>query len=98
MLIDDVKTALRISHFALDDEIIDLVEAARHDLMLSGISSLKVQRERAVNEIGDLDPLIKRVISVYVKANFETDTVKAERFQNAYDLLKNHLSLSGDYL
>ncbi|MEB8964099.1 head-tail connector protein, partial [Bacillus cereus] len=41
MILKDIKKALRISHDALDDEINDAIEAARHDLMLSGVSSIK---------------------------------------------------------
>lgn len=88
-MLQDIKTALRTSHTALDSEISDLIEAARHDLMLSGVSSVKVN--------DDMDPLIKRAITVYVKANFKTDNHEAERFQRSYDMLKTHLSLAGDY-
>lgn len=89
-MLADVKTALRISHDALNGEIEDLIDAARHDLTLSGVSAEKA------NE--DFDPLIKRAVIVYVKANFLPDNVAAERFQKSYDMLKNHLTLAGDYL
>ncbi|MDM5155848.1 head-tail connector protein [Bacillus sp. DX1.1] len=89
MMLGDVKKALRISHDALDDEITDLIEAGRHDLMLSGVSSLKTN--------DDTDPLIKRAIITYVKANFIPDAKEAERFQSSYNMLKNHLTLAGDY-
>ncbi|MEC2571867.1 head-tail connector protein, partial [Bacillus cereus] len=56
MILKDIKKALRISHDALDDEINDAIEAARHDLMLSGVSSIKANN--------DDDPLIKRAIKV----------------------------------
>ncbi|MBD5798408.1 DNA-packaging protein [Bacillus pseudomycoides] len=88
-MLDVVKKALRISHNALDDEISDLIEAARHDLMLSGVSSEKANV--------DTDPLIKRAIITYVKANFIPDAKEAERFQLSYDMLRNHLTLAGDY-
>lgn len=41
MILKDVKKTLRISHDALDDEINDSIEAARHDLMLSVFLPLK---------------------------------------------------------
>jgi uncharacterized phage protein (predicted DNA packaging) len=88
-MLNDVKTALRISHTAFDTEIMDLIEAARHDLTLSGISSDKTK--------DDSDPLIKRAIKTYCKANFGYDNPDANRFQESYDLLKQHLSLAGDY-
>jgi uncharacterized phage protein (predicted DNA packaging) len=89
MILDDVKLSLRISHNALDSEISDLIEAARHDLSLSGVSYLKT------NDVND--PLIKRAIITYVKANFVSDSKDSERFQASYDMLKSHLSLAGDY-
>ncbi|SME15682.1 hypothetical protein BACERE00185_03085 [Bacillus mobilis] len=89
MILKDVKKALRISHDALDDEINDSIEAARHDLMLSGVSSIKAN--------SDDDPLIKRAIKVYCKAEFVNETKEAERFQASYNMLKNHLTLAGDY-
>ncbi|MGG3924908.1 head-tail connector protein [Metabacillus fastidiosus] len=88
-MLGKVKLALRISHNALDSEISDLIDAARHDLILSGISSVKAN--------DDTDPLIKRSITTYVKANFISDSKEAERFQTAYNLLKNHITLAGDY-
>ncbi|MGM9923340.1 MAG: head-tail connector protein [Bacillus sp. (in: firmicutes)] len=88
-MLDAVKLALRITHEYLDSEISDLIEAARHDLTLSGVLAKKTT--------DDKDPLIKRAIITYVKANFLTDGNEAERFQQSYNLLKTHLTLSGDY-
>jgi len=92
MLLNDIKLSLRISHNALDNDIDDLIQAARQDLKLSGISSTKVD-----DSTTNIDPLIKRAIVTYVKANYASDIKEAERFQISYDLLKNHLSLAGDY-
>ncbi|OLN21902.1 DNA-packaging protein [Domibacillus antri] len=91
MLLDDIKLSLRISHTALDGEINDLIASARQDLKVSGVSALKV------DETVDVDPLIKRAIITYCKANFTADNADSERFQKSYDLLKMHLSLAGDY-
>ena len=88
-LIDDVKLALRIDGTEYDTEISDLIDAARQDLVLSGVS-----QERA-NDPND--PLIKRAVIVYSRAQFEWDHPNAERLQAAYDMLKAHLSLSTDY-
>lgn len=89
MMLVDIKKALRVSHNALDDEITDLIEAARHDLMLSGVSSTKA------NDVAD--PLIKRAIKTYCKAEFISEVKEAERFQQSYNMLKTHLTLAGDY-
>lgn len=91
-MFDEVKTSLRISaaQTAFDGEVEGLIAAARHDLMLSGVSSPKAH--------DDDDPLIKRAIIVYAKAHFGYDNPDAERLLRAYDLLKSHLTLAGDYL
>lgn len=85
-IINNVKTALRISNTAFDSEIADLIEAAKSDLMLSG-----------VNSTDETDPLIKRAITIYVKAHFGWNNPDAEKLQQSYDLLKSHLSLSREY-
>ena len=89
-MLEEVKISLRVSHSVLDGEINDLIEAARHDLMLSGVSVLKAK--------DDTDPLIKRAIITYAKANFISDETAAERFLKSYNMLKNHLTLAGDYV
>jgi uncharacterized phage protein (predicted DNA packaging) len=88
-MLDDVKTALRISNAAFDSEITDLISAARSDLILSGILANKAN--------DDTDPLIKRAIIVYVKANFGWNNPDAERLQQSYNMLKIHLALSQEY-
>lgn len=88
-ILDDVKTALRISNTAYDSEINDLVAAARADLKLSGILESKVN--------DDTDPLIKRAITVYVKANFGWNNPDSEKLRQSYDMLKAHLVLSQEY-
>lgn len=88
-LIDDIKTALRISNTAFDSEISDLISAAQSDLKLSGILESKVN--------DDTDPLIKRAIIIYVKANFGWNNPDAERLQQSYNMLKIHLALSQEY-
>ena len=88
-ILDDIKIALRISNTAYDSEINDLVAAARADLKLSGILESKVN--------DDTDPLIKRAITVYVKAHFGWNNPDTERLQQSYDMLKCHLALSQEY-
>lgn len=85
-MINSIKTALRITNSNFDTEILDLIESAKIDLDISG-----------VNKIIEIDPLIKRAITLYVKANFGWDNPDAERLQESYLMLKQHLALSGDY-
>ncbi|MCM8900615.1 head-tail connector protein [Caldicoprobacter algeriensis] len=88
-MLDDVKTALRITNAAFDTEILDLIEAARYDLILAGVTTLKAN--------DDTDPLIKRAIITYCKANFGFDNPDADRLQKSYDMIKMHLALAEDY-
>lgn len=90
-LLDDIKKDLRITHTALDSEIDDIIEEARADLKLSGVSYVKVEAET------NIDPLIKRAIKIYSKSRMEEDTDKADRFSKSYEMLKQHLSLAADY-
>jgi uncharacterized phage protein (predicted DNA packaging) len=93
MLIDEIKTVLRlsISNTAFDSEIDGLIEAARQELKLSGVNSDKA------DAIHTIDPLVKRAIITYVKANFGWDNPDAEKLNHSFEMLKSHLSLSGDY-
>jgi|LFRM01.1.fsa_nt_gb uncharacterized phage protein (predicted DNA packaging) len=90
-ILNDIKTALRISinNTAFDSEIADLIAAARVDLMLAGILLAKAN--------DDTDPLIKRAITVYVKANFGWNNPDSEKLQQSYNMLKCHLALSQEY-
>lgn len=92
-MLEDVKTALRITNTAYDSEVEDLIESALMDMVQSGIFI-------EINEFNGLekkDPLIKRAIITYAKANFGIDNPQANRFNDSYVMLKQHLSLSGDY-
>lgn len=89
MLLGDIKDALRVSGNDLDTEVADLIDAAKADLQLSGVHP---------DKIVDTDPLIKRAVTVYCKANFGYDDPKmSDRFQESYVSLKHHLTLSAEY-
>jgi len=87
-LIDDIKVVLRITGTAFNTEITDLILAAKADLGLSGVLD---------DTILDTDALIKRAVTTYVKANFGWDNPDSEKLQKSYEMLRNHLTLSGDY-
>lgn len=86
MLIDDVKLSLRIKTSSMDEEISDLIEACKADLSISGIKI-----------IVETDPLIKRAIVVYCKANFGLDEKDSEKYERSYIALKEHMALCSDY-
>lgn len=85
-IFDDVKLAVREDNDAFDTEILDIIEAAKLDLKGSGVV-----------EIDDTDPLIKRAIILYSKANYGLNNPDMEKYQNSYNMLKAHLSFSSDY-
>lgn len=85
-ILEKVKLALRIKTNKFDEEIKDLISSAKMDLKISGI----VMED-------DTDSLIAQAIKVYCKANFGLDNKDSEKYQKAYESLKNHLALCGDY-
>ncbi len=85
-MLESIKLALRIKSSAFDLEILDLINAAKLDLRLSGV--IKINEE---------DPLILQAVKVYCKANFGLDNKDSEKYQASYDSLKQHLSLCGEY-
>ncbi|HRC81346.1 MAG TPA: head-tail connector protein [Sedimentibacter sp.] len=109
MMLTEIKTYLRISNTACDDEINDLIDAAKSDLKLSGVNINKTITETITPEpteenpnpepveIQVMDSLIKRAIIIYVKANFGWNNPDAERLQQSYNMLKSHLALSQEY-
>lgn len=86
-MLDKVKDALRVSGDDLNEEIQDLIDAAKADLALSGVNKDKIIED---------DPLIKRAIILYCKAHFGYDDM-GERFTESYESLKRHLALSAEY-
>jgi len=88
-MLNDIKNSLRVNGDDLNVEIQDLIESAKADLILSGVHKDKVK---------DDDPLIKRAVTVYCKANFGYEDPRLlERFQESYISLKHHLTLSAEY-
>lgn len=85
-MLSKIKLALRITSNHFDDEISNLIDAAKKDLELAGVMV-----------IDESDALIIRAITLYAKANFGYDNADSEKFQKSYDLLKCSLSLAGDY-
>ncbi|MEY8416672.1 head-tail connector protein [Tissierella praeacuta] len=88
-MLNKVRDYLRENEGYSDDEIQDLIDAAKADLILSGVHK---------DKIVDTDPLVKRAITLYCKAHFGYEDPKlSERFQESYISLKHHLTLSAEY-
>jgi len=85
-LLDNVKVRLRIKSAAFDiAEITPIIDACKIDLKLAG-----------VNLIVEDDALIVQAVVLYAKANFGYSD-DSEKYQKAYNALKDALALSGDY-
>lgn len=88
-MLEDIKLSLRISGTDLNTEILDLIEAAKADLALSGVNT---------DKLIETDPLAKRAVILYCKAHFGYEDIKiSERLEQSYISLKQHLSLSDEY-
>lgn len=89
-LIDDAKIAVRTktSDIGIIGELQDLIDTAKADLKLAGVLETKIV---------DTDILIKRAILLYCKANYGLNNANSEKFQQAYESLKIHLTLSQEY-
>jgi hypothetical protein len=90
-LLDDVRSYLRIdaSDTSFDVEIQDLVGAVQTELIDVGVDPTLVGTAT--------DPLIKKAITTYCKANFGYDTDNAEAFASSYEKLKIYLMNSSTY-
>lgn len=90
-LIDDVRSYLRIdaTDTSFDVEIQDLINAVQAELIDVGVDPTLVSAAT--------DPLIKRAITTYCKANFGYDTDNAEAFQSSYEKLKIYLMNASTY-
>lgn len=88
--IESIKRRIRRSGTNFDGEIMDLIEAARSDLKLIGIKDEKVDDVK--------DKLINQAIVLYVKAEFGIDNDDSEKYRQSYEMLKNKLSLSSEYM
>lgn len=86
MLEEKVKLSLRLDGNDLDEEVKDLIEAAKKDLSISG-----------VNVINEEDPLIIRAVTTYCRANFDPSNTDYERYVKSYESLKIHLCLCSEY-
>lgn len=88
MILENVKRELRVSNSVFDGEVQDLIDAALLDLRIPQIDTTKIV---------ETDPLIKRAVILYCKANFGLDNPDSEKYQRSYDNLVEKLSLSSNY-
>lgn len=85
-LLAKVKTALRISHTALDEDVADSIAAALADLTAHGIVHAK-----------DDDPLMQNAVKLYCRAEYTDDVAKAAEYRTRYKELRDCLKLAEGY-
>lgn len=84
-MIERVKLALRITTYAFDQEIADLIDAALRDLGSAGVTNDDIT-----------DPLIIRAVVTYCKCNFgQPDDY--DRLKASYDEQKAQMSMATGY-
>lgn len=77
MLLDEVRTALRVTSTMTDVEIKALIGAAMSDLTRVGI-----RRELLIGE--SLEPLAKYAVIAFCKANYGFDNSESAMYQERY--------------
>lgn len=85
-LLYKVKTSLRISHNALDEDLSDTVSSCLADLQVCGVRVDKPD-----------DPLILNAIKLYCRKEYTDDPAKAAEYQKRYDSLKSCLMMAEGY-
>ena len=84
------RAALRIPDdcTAFDDEITDLVDAARTALRAGGVSAAMAASD---------DASVRVAIKVYVKANFGMDNPDADRLMRSFGEMLTRMAGHGEY-
>ena len=82
---EEVKARLRLKSTAFDSaEVQPLIDACKADLARAGVAT------------DESNPLMRQAVVLYCKANFGYSD-DSERYQKAYEGLRDSMALSGDY-
>lgn len=102
-MLEKVKMALRIKTDAFNDELTDLIEAAKLDLGVAGVIVPNDGHNAEVDGAGvyyfvrgEIDALVTRAIITYCKMNFGLPE-DADRLKRSYDEQKAQLSNATGY-
>lgn len=85
-MLSTIKTALRIKHNALDDDIQADIDACLSDLRLCGV----VYADSS-------DPLILNAVKLYCRSMHSDDTAKSAEWLKRYEALKGSLMMAKGY-
>ena len=99
-LFEQIKDSMRIKHDALNDVIQNDIDAGTLDLIRSGVQPYRKKNGEYVlagnKKVLRNDALIGKALELYSKAQ-EDYQGKGEKYQKAYESLRDSLALCGDY-
>lgn len=80
-ILNAVKKSLRITTTLFDDDLGEIIAAAKRDLITGGVT-----------EIDDTEPLVRQAIKFYCRANFQNgDAREREHYDKMFQRVKNQL-------
>jgi hypothetical protein len=85
-MLEKIKTALRIKHDALDDDIQATIDACLADLEVCGVVYAPAG-----------DPLILNAVKLYCRSFYTDDTAKSAEWMQRYEALKACLMMAEGY-
>lgn len=86
-MLTKAKLSLRVSNNAFDDEITNLIESAKIDLILAGV------KPEAVGD--NLDAMVERAILTYCRAHFGMANPDSDKYAESYGSQRSKLAVSG---
>lgn len=89
MMLETIKTALRISHTKLDNEINNTIAVARAELIRAGVL---IEKANAVD-----DELINEAIKVYCLYTYSNNEKMAEGYSKSWQYQVDNLRKSKGY-
>ena len=87
-----IRTALRMSHASLDDDIVFTINAALLDMSRAGIAIDSID----IEDDSTYDALHLKCVEFYCKWIYDY-LGKGEAWRSAYEKLRDAMSLCGDY-
>lgn len=83
-IVEKIKERIRVKSESSDEEVKDLIDACKKELEMKGVYG------------DEADPIYYQAIVLYCKAHYGYDE-DSERFEKAYNSLRDSMYLSGNY-
>lgn len=88
-MLEKVKLALRISHTALDEDILGTITVAQNELIRAGVDSSKAMDET--------DSLIVQAIKTFCQGIYDANDKVREAYMESFKYQMDNLRKSSDY-